>query len=203
MQFTVEDAECYQAVFAEQQAPAVKIATARLESLAYREWQETRHDAQSACKPVVYVGSQWTSGFARKVCPQVCRRWPLSRKHNKNGSNIPVVPLERHLYGHPLTWRLRESKLQEELLKLLFLSIKVDELNKAGKERNLRPMWRNRKTIDVERTHSIIGPSVPWMHSTRSRGRPRNRSHAKKSELFRRTLTTEIHKRDASSTPRA
>ena len=47
------------------------------------------------------------------------------------------------------------------------------------------------ETIDVERTHTLIGPGPPWMHSTRSRGRQRSRT-MQKSELLRRTLTTEL-----------
>ena len=72
----------------------------------------------------------------------------------------PVVPLERNLYGHPLTGLLWERQFEKVLLqygweklpnwecffvkreKRLFLSVYVDGLRLAGEKQNLDPMWK-------------------------------------------------------------
>ena len=71
----------------------------------------------------------------------------------------PVVPLERHLYGHPLAGLLWERQFEKILLKYcwekvskweclfvhlekgLFLSVYVDDIKLAGKKQNINPMW--------------------------------------------------------------
>ena len=71
-----------------------------------------------------------------------------------------VVPLERNLYGHPLTRKLWERQLQKILLdhgwekvpnwdclfvkrqKGLFLSVYLDDIKLAGKKHNIDPMWK-------------------------------------------------------------
>ena len=72
----------------------------------------------------------------------------------------PVVPLERNLYGHPLTGLLWERQFEKILLKYgwekgsnweclfvhrekgLFLSVYVDDIKLAGKKQNINPMWK-------------------------------------------------------------
>ena len=59
----------------------------------------------------------------------------------------PVVPLERNLYGHPLTGLLWERHFEKILLqhdweKGLFLSVYVYDIKLAGKKQNIDPMWK-------------------------------------------------------------
>ena len=72
----------------------------------------------------------------------------------------PVVPLERHLYSHPLAGLLWEKQFEKILLKHgwekvsnweclfvhgekgLFLSVHVDDIKLAGKKQNIDPMWK-------------------------------------------------------------
>ena len=72
----------------------------------------------------------------------------------------PVVPLERNPYGHPLAGLLWERQLEKILLthgwekilnweclfvhreKGFFLSVYVDDIKLAGKNKNLDPMWK-------------------------------------------------------------
>ena len=72
----------------------------------------------------------------------------------------PVVPLEQHLYGHPLAGLSRERQFEKVLLqygwekvsnweclfvnreKGLFLSVYVDDTELAGKKQNVDPMWK-------------------------------------------------------------
>ena len=72
----------------------------------------------------------------------------------------PVVPLERNLYGHPLSGLLWERKFEKIPLehgrekvsnseclfvhrqKVLFLSVCVDDIKLAGKKRNIDPIWK-------------------------------------------------------------
>ena len=71
----------------------------------------------------------------------------------------PVVPLERHLYGHPLAGQLWERQFKKVLLdkgwekvpnwkclfvnreKGLFLSVYVDDINRLERQ-NIDPMWQ-------------------------------------------------------------
>ena len=73
---------------------------------------------------------------------------------------VPVVPLERNLYGHPFAGLLWERQFEKILLnhgwekipnwvclflhreKGLFLSVYVDDIKLAGKKRNVDPMWK-------------------------------------------------------------
>ena len=87
----------------------------------------------------------------------------------------PVVPLERHLYGHPLVGLLCERQFEKILLKHdwensklgmslfvhrekgLFLSVYVDDIKLVGKEQNLDPMWKVlNKEVD-------LGEPTPFM----------------------------------------
>ena len=87
----------------------------------------------------------------------------------------PVVPLERNLYGHPLSGLLWESQFERILLKHgwekvpnseclfvhrekgLFLSVYVDAIKLAGKKQNLDPMWKVlNKEVDLGEPTSFL-----------------------------------------------
>ena len=80
----------------------------------------------------------------------------------------PVVPLERNLYGHPLTGLFWERQFEKILLKYdwektsnweclfahgdkgLFLSENVDDITLTGKKQNIDPMWKKKKKLNNE-----------------------------------------------------
>ena len=87
----------------------------------------------------------------------------------------PVVPLERNLYGHPLTGLLGERQLEKILLKYgwekvsnweclfvhrekgSFLSVYVDDIKLAGKKQNINPMWKAlNKEVDCGEPTSFL-----------------------------------------------
>ena len=87
----------------------------------------------------------------------------------------PVVPLERNLYGHPLTGLLWERQFDKILLeygwekvsnwdclfvhheKGSFLSVYVDDMKLAGKKQNLDPMWKVlNKEVDLGEPTSFL-----------------------------------------------
>ena len=89
----------------------------------------------------------------------------------------PVVPLERNLYGHPLTGLLWERQFEKILLKHgwekilnweclfvlfvhrekgLFLSVYVDDI-KIGWKQNLDPLWKLlNKEVDLGEPSSFL-----------------------------------------------
>ena len=88
---------------------------------------------------------------------------------------VPVVPLERNLYGHPLAGLLWERQFEEILLeygwekvsnweclflhheKGLFLSVYVDDIKLAGKKQNINPMWKVlNKEVDLGEPTSFL-----------------------------------------------
>ena len=87
----------------------------------------------------------------------------------------PVLPLERNLYGHPLTGLLWERQFEEALFELgwekipnwecmfvhrkqgLFLSVYVDDINMAGKKQNMALMWKKlMKNVDIDEPTSFL-----------------------------------------------
>ena len=87
----------------------------------------------------------------------------------------PVVPLERKLYGHPLTGLLWERQFEKILLmygwekvsnweclfvhreKEFFLSVYVDDIKLAGKKQNIDPMWTAlNKEVDLGGPTSLL-----------------------------------------------
>ena len=87
----------------------------------------------------------------------------------------PVVPLERHLYGHPLAGLLWERQFEKAVKELgwekvsnwecsfvhrkqkLFFSVYVDDIKMAGKKQNLSPMWKKlMKDLDIEEPTSPL-----------------------------------------------
>ena len=118
-------------------------------------------DAVSAYTQVKVEDAHKLLKIPKSECPDIWIR--LSRhKWPKSWSSIqdPVVPLERNMYGHPLTGLLWEGQFEKILLKHgwekvpnweclfvhrekeLFLSAYVDDLKLIGKKQNLDPMWK-------------------------------------------------------------
>ena len=96
----------------------------------------------------------------------------------------PVVPLERNLYGHPLTRLLWERQFEKILLKYgwekvsnseclfvhrekgLFLSVYVDDIKLAGKKQNIDPMWKVlNKEVDLGEATSFLGSCLLGLYS--------------------------------------
>ena len=87
-----------------------------------------------------------------------------------------MVPLERHLYGHPLAGLLWERQFEEFLLGLgwekvhnwecllvhrkqgFFLSVCVDDIKKwLERKQNMAPMWKNlMKNVDLDEPTSLL-----------------------------------------------
>ena len=106
-------------------------------------------------------------------CPDVWIRLPR-HKRSKSWANmeVPVVLLERNLYGHPLAgllwerqfnWNVngRSTELGESICSSkkqgLFLSVYVDDIKMAGKKQNMAPMWKNlMKNVDLGNTTSFL-----------------------------------------------
>ena len=101
-------------------------------------------------------------------------------KGQKSRSNIedPVVPLERHLNGHPLAGLLWEKHVEKVPLGLgwrkapnweclpvhrqqgLFLSVCVDDIE-AGRKQNLSPMWKEcMKLVDLGERPRVLGDAL-------------------------------------------
>ena len=87
----------------------------------------------------------------------------------------PVVPLERNLYGHPLTGLFWERHFEKVLLKYvwekvpnweclfvnrekgLLLSVSVDDIKLAGKKQNIGPTWKIlMKDVDLGEPTSFL-----------------------------------------------
>ena len=105
----------------------------------------------------------------KSECPDIWIR-PPRHKWPKLWSSMEdlVVPLERHLYGHPLAGLLWERQLEKLLLEHgwekvpdwqclfvhrergLFLSVYVEDIKISGKEQNTNPMWKAlNKEVDL------------------------------------------------------
>ena len=97
--------------------------------------------------------------------------WPKSW----SSMEVPVVPLERNLYGHPLAGLLWERQFEKTLFthswekvsnweclfvhreQGLFLSVYVDDIKLAGKKQNLDPMWKVlNKEVDLGEPTSFL-----------------------------------------------
>ena len=99
--------------------------------------------------------------ITKSECPDIWIRPPI-HKWSKSWSSMehPVVPLERHLYGHPVAGPQWEMQFEKVLLengwgkvpnwvcffvnreKGLFLSVYVDDLKLAGKKENIDHVWK-------------------------------------------------------------
>ena len=109
-------------------------------------------------------------------CPDIWIRLPR-HKWPKSWSSMedPVVPRERHLYGHPLAELIRERPFGNIFLKHgwvnvskwecllvhhekgLFLSVYVDDIKLAGKKQYIDPMWKVlNKEVDLGEPKSFL-----------------------------------------------
>ena len=117
------------------------------------------------------------SKIEKSECPDIWIRLPR-HKWPKSWSSMedPVVPLERHPYGHLLAGLLWERQFDKVLLKygwekvpnwecsfvhrekVFFFSVYVDDINLAGKKQNIDPMWKVlNKEVDLgERTPFLM-----------------------------------------------
>ena len=119
-------------------------------------------DAVSAYTQVKMGDAPKLLKIPKMECSDIWIRLPR-HKWPKSWSSLedPVVPLERHLYGHPLAGLLWERQFEKILLKYgrekvsnweclfvhrekgLFLSVHVDDIKLAGKKQNINPMWKS------------------------------------------------------------
>ena len=105
----------------------------------------------------------------KSECPDVWMRlprhkWPKSWEHFED----PVVPLERHLYGHPLAGLLWETQFEDVLLELgwekstqLGMSVCSSETRVifkiTKKKQNMAPMWKKlMKLVDLGEPTSFL-----------------------------------------------
>ena len=122
-------------------------------------------DAVSAYTQVKMEDAHKLLKIPKSECRDIWIRLPR-HKWPKSWSSIedPVVPLERNLYGHPLTGLLWERQFEKnwECLfvhreKGLFLSVYVDDIKLAGKKQNLDPMWKLlNKEVDLGEPTSFL-----------------------------------------------
>ena len=121
----------------------------------------------------------------KSECPDIWIRLPR-HKWSKSWSSMedPVVPLERNLYGHPLTGLLWERQFEKDLLghdwgkvsnfeylfvhqeKGLFLSVYVNDIKLTGKKQNINPMWKVlNKEVDLGESTSFLDHVYLDVHS--------------------------------------
>ena len=133
-------------------------------------------DAISAYTQVKMEDAPKLLKIPKSECPDIWIRLPR-HKWPKSWSSMedPVVPLERNLYGHPLTGLLWERQFEKILLKHgwekipnwecllvhrekgLFLSVYVDDINLAGRKQKLDPMWKVlNKEVDLGEPTSFL-----------------------------------------------
>ena len=109
----------------------------------------------------------------KSECPDIWTRLP-KHKRPKSWSSMedPVVPLERNLYGHPLTGLLWERQFEKEngwakvpnwecffvnREKGPFLSVYGDDFTLAGKRQNISPTWKVlMKEVDLGEPTSLL-----------------------------------------------
>ena len=153
--FVKDDSGSY-AVFTEQGSSASHRTAAKVMDMISRQpgCSGQAADAVSACTQVKMKDAPKLLKIFKSECPDI---WIRLQRHKwpKSWSNMedPVVPLARNLYGHPLAGLLRERQFEKILLqhgwekvsnweclflsleKGLFLSVHVDEIKLAGKNR--------------------------------------------------------------------
>ncbi|WP_288992749.1 DNA (cytosine-5-)-methyltransferase, partial [uncultured Marinobacter sp.] len=108
-------------------------------------------------------------------------RWPQSwlDREAKDPLFVPVCPLLRNLYGHPLAGLLWDKGSQEKILSVgfekvpqweslyihkkekLILGVYVDDFHLSGREQSIAPMWEK-----LERAGIKLDPAVPFNHNT-------------------------------------
>ena len=173
----VKDDSGSYAVFTEQGSSAFQMTAAKImdiiSRLPSRDGQAA--DAISASTQVKMEDAHKLLKIPKSERPDIWIRLPR-HKWSKSWSSMedPVVPLERNLYGHPLTGLLWERKFEKILLKHgwekipnweclfvhrekgLFLSVYVDDIKLAGKKQNLDPMWKRTEQRSRPKRTNII-----------------------------------------------
>ena len=151
----VKDDSGSYAVFTEQGSSASQMTAAKIMDIISRlpGCDGQAADAVSAYTQVKMEDAHKLLKIPKSECPDIWIRLPR-HKWPKSWSSMedPVVPLERNLYGHPLTGQLWERQFEKILLKHgwekipnwenlfvhrgkgLFLSVYVDDIKLAGKE---------------------------------------------------------------------
>ena len=150
---TVKDDSGSCAVFTEQGSSASQMTASKVMDITSRlpGCLAQAADAVSACTQGRMKDAPSLLKIPKSECPDIWIRLP-KHKWPKSWSSLesPVVPLERNLYGHPLTGLLWEGQFEKVLLengweevpnweclfvnreKGLFLSVYVDEIKMAG-----------------------------------------------------------------------
>ena len=159
----VKDDSGSYAVFTEQWSSASQMTAAKVMDILSRlpGCAGQAADAVSACTQVKMEDAPQLLKIPKSECPDIWIRLPR-HKWPKSWSSMedPVVPLERNLYGHPLSGLLWERQFEKILLrhgwekvsnwewlfvhreKGLFLSVYVDDIKLTGKKQNIDPMWK-------------------------------------------------------------
>ena len=150
------------AVFTEQGSSASQMTAAKvMDNISRLPWSAGQSaDAVSACTLVNIEDAPKLLKIPKSECQDIWIRLP-SHQWPKSWSSMehPVVPLERHLYGHSLAGLLWERQFEKTLLKYgwekvstweclfvhrekgFFSSVYVDDIKLAGKKQNIDPMW--------------------------------------------------------------
>ena len=177
------------AVFTEQGSSPSQMTAAKVMDIISRLPRSAGQttDAVSACTEVKMEDAPTLLKIPESECPDIWIRLPRHKwPQSWSGMEYPVVPLERHLYGHPLAGLLWERPLEKILLKYgwekvsnweclfvhrekgLFLSVYVDDIKLAGKKQNIDPnVESGQKRSRFGRTNIISGPCFFRLHSKR------------------------------------
>ena len=144
-------------VFTEQGSSASQMTAAKVMDIISRlpGCAGQAADAVSACTQVKMEDAPKLLKIPKSECPDIWIRLPR-HKWPKSWSSMedPVVPLDRNLYGHPLTGLLWERQFETILLKYgwekvsnweclfvhrekgLFVSVYVDDIKLTGQKQN-------------------------------------------------------------------
>ena len=133
-------------------------------------------DTESVYTPVKIEDAHKLLKIHKKECPDIWFR-PPRHKRPKSWSSVevPVVPIERNLYGHPLAGLLWERQFEKILLKHCrgkisnweslfvhhekgwFSLVYVDDVKLVGKKQNFNPMWKVlSKEVDLGEPTSFL-----------------------------------------------
>ena len=180
---TVKDDPGSHAEFTEQGSSASQMTAAKVMDITSRlpGCAGQAADAVSAYTQVKKEDAPKLCKIPKSECPDIWIRLPRHKwPESWSSMEDPVVPLERHLYGHPSAGLLRERQFEKILLKHgwekvpnweclfvhrekgLFSSVYVDDIKLAGKKQNLDPMWKVlNKEVDLGRTNIFHGSCFP------------------------------------------
>ena len=174
----VKDDSGSYAVFTEQGSSASQMTAAKVMDIISRlpGCDGQTADAVSTYTLVKMENASILLKIPKSECPDIWIRLPR-HKWPKSLSSMedPVVPLERHLYSHPLAALLWERQFEKNLLKCgwekvsiweclfvhrakgLFLSVYVDDIKLAGKKQDIDPMWKVlNKEVDLGEPTSFL-----------------------------------------------